>query len=155
MWKVCVDAYVKSKKEKQEKEKQVRIEKEEKEKQEKEIAETLKKYEETKKEVKNIIVYMDANDKRILVDFIKNGNKPQEIEDRTYDGELFSIKYNFTEVIKKYSKPIKFSHNGSQEGVIYFENMEEEYTQFKLTDVFYNMIVDIYQNGGQSYFEWE
>lgn len=144
LWKICVDKYEKLKQDKIDKE----IE-------EKEIAERLKQYESTKREVKNVIVNMSECDKRILVEFIKSGNEPQEIEDRTYDGELFYAGYNFTEVIKKYAKPIEISNREPRDGVVYFNNLEEDYTQFKLTKVFYEMIVDIYQNEGQSYFEWE
>lgn len=144
LWKMCLDKYEKSKQDKMEKE----IE-------EKEIAERLKQYESTKREVKNVIVNMPECDKRILIGFIKSGNQPQEIEDRTYDGRLFYARYNFTEVIKKYSKPIEIGNREPRDGIAYFGNLEEYYTQFKLTKVFYDMIVDIYQNEGKSYFEWE
>lgn len=104
--------------------------------------------------IKKLIVELPACDKKILKDFIDNKNKPIEIENRTYDGDLLTVYGDYVEVIKRYSKPMEINKNSNTNGIIFNYNLEDDYTQFKLSELFYESIKYIYFKEGSSYFEW-
>ena len=104
--------------------------------------------------IKKLIVELPACDKKILKDFIDNKNKPIEIEDRTYDGDLLTVYDEYVEVIKRYSKPMEINKDCNTDGIIFSYNLEDDYTQFKLSELFYESIKYIYFKEGSSYFEW-